>query len=217
MRRAIVLGSTGLTGKFLVKQLIADESFSEIKLFSRRKSDFNSSKIVEFVGDVVDLDSFKADFIADVVFCCIGTTAAKTSDRVVYRQIDFGIPAKAASLCKDNGINTFVVVSALGANAQSSIFYNITKGEMEQEVLSRGVYNCYILRPSLIKGKRDEKRFGETIASWIMFVTNFLLVGKWRKYRSIEAKTVASAMIYLAKHGNPDTIIESDKIAFLGN
>ena len=74
MRTAIVLGATGLTGKLLVSQLIADESYSRIKLFTRRKSDFNSSKIDKFVGDVIDLDRFKSDFIAVVVFCCFGTT-----------------------------------------------------------------------------------------------------------------------------------------------
>lgn len=215
MRTAIVLGATGLTGKLLVSQLIADESYSRIKLFTRRKSDFNSSKIDEFVGDVIDLDRFKSDFNADVVFCCIGTTAAKTKDRAVYKQIDFGIPVKAAALCKENGIDTFVVVSAMGADSQSGIFYNRTKGEMEQAVLASGVKNCYILRPSLIKGNRDEKRLGETIASGIMSVANVFMVGKWRKYRAIEAKTIALGMIHVAKDGYSENIIESDKIELL--
>ncbi|MBP8850857.1 MAG: NAD(P)H-binding protein [Breznakibacter sp.] len=215
MRTAIVLGATGLTGKLLVSQLIADESYSRIKLFTRRKSDFNSSKIDKFVGDVIDLDRFKSDFNADVVFCCIGTTAAKTKDRAVYKQIDFGIPVKAAALCKENGIDTFVVVSAMGADSQSGIFYNRTKGEMEQAVLASGVKNCYILRPSLIKGNRDEKRLGETIASGIMSVANVFMVGKWRKYRAIEAKTIALGMIHVAKDGYSENIIESDKIELL--
>lgn len=215
MRTAIVLGATGLTGKLLVSQLIADESYSRIKLFTRRKSDFNSSKIDEFVGDVIDLDRFKSDFAADVVFCCIGTTAAKTKDRAVYKQIDFGIPVKAAALCKENGIDTFIVVSAMGADAKSGIFYNRTKGEMEQAVLASGVKNCYILRPSLIKGNRDETRLGETIASGIMSVANVFMVGKWRKYRAIEAKTIALGMIHVAKDGYSENIIESDKIELL--
>lgn len=217
MKRAIVLGATGLTGKLLVNQLIADESYSVIKLFSRRKSDFSSSKIVEIIGDVIDLENFKKDFSADVVFCCIGTTAAKTKDKSVYRQIDFGIPVMAAQLCKENGIDTIVVVSAMGADAKSSIFYNKTKGEMEQAVLQSGIKNCYIMRPSLIKGHREEKRFGETVASGVMALAQLFLVGRWRKYRAIEAKTIALAMINVAKSGYSENIIESDKIERLGS
>lgn len=216
MRTAIVLGATGLTGKLLVNQLIADESYSKIKLFSRRESDFSSSKIVEFIGDVIDIENFKSDFTADVVFCCIGTTAAKTKDRSVYRQIDFGIPVKAAALCKENGIDTFIVVSAMGADAKSAIFYNRTKGEMEEAVLKCGIKNCYIMRPSLIRGKREGKRVLEGIATAVMFVADLFLVGRWRKYRSIDAQTIVSAMIKAAKNGYSENIIESDKIQLLG-
>lgn len=217
MKIAIVLGATGLTGRLLVNQLIADESYSKIKLFSRRKSYFNSSKIVEFIGDVIDLDRFKSDFCADVAFCCIGTTAAKTKDRAVYKQIDFGIPVKAAALCKENGIDTFVVVSAIGADAKSAIFYNRTKGEMEEAVLKSGVKNCYIMRPSLIRGTREGKRVLECFATAVMFVADLFLVGRWRKYRAIEAKTIALAMINVAKSGYSENIIESDKIERLGS
>lgn len=215
MRTAIVLGATGLTGKLLVSRLIADESYSKIKLFTRRKSDFNSSKIDEFVGDVIDLDRFKSDFYADVVFCCIGTTAAKTKDRAVYKQIDFGIPVKDASLCKENGIDTFIVVSAIGADAKSAIFYNRTKGEMEEAVLNSGIKNCYIMRPSLIRGKREGMRTLETAATAVMFVVDFFLVGKLRKYRSIGAQIIASAMVKVDKDGYIERIIESDKIEIL--
>ena len=86
---------------------------------------------------------------------------------------------------------------------------------MEQAVLASGVKNCYILRPSLIKGNRDEKRLGETIASGIMSVANVFMVGKWRKYRAIEAKTIALGMIHVAKDGYSENIIESDKIELL--
>src|SRR5699024_3350038 len=109
-------------------------------------------------------------FSGDVVFCCIGTTKAKTPNRDTYRKIDLGIPVDAAELAKTNGIETFLVISALVANSKSSVFYNRVKGEMEEMVLSKGIPNTYILKPSLIIGNRNEKRFGEGLAAGVMKV-----------------------------------------------
>jgi uncharacterized protein YbjT (DUF2867 family) len=164
-KTAIILGGTGLTGRLLLSKLIADESYTSIKLFSRKESENSSPKIKEFIGDILQLEQFKSDFTADEVFCCIGTTSAKTKDRTVYTAIDFGIPFTAAKLAAENGIPTFLVMSSMGANAKSNIFYSRTKGEMEQAVLNQKIPNTYILRPSLILGDRDEKRFGESFGS----------------------------------------------------
>lgn len=87
---------------------------------------------------------------------------------------------------------------------------------MEQAVLNCGLKSCYIMRPSLIKGNREDKRLGEIIASGVMLLANFFFVGKWRKYRAIEAKTIALAMLNVAKNGYSENIIESDKIERLG-
>ena len=105
------------------------------------------------------------------MYCCIGTTSAKTKDRTVYKAIDFGIPFAAAKLAKQNNISTYLVVSAMGANSKSKIFYNRTKGDMEQAVLSQKIPNTYILRPSLILGERNEKRFGESLGAVLLKLT----------------------------------------------
>ena len=112
---------------------------------------------------IVELELFKADFTADEVFCCTGTTSKKTPNKELYKNIDFGIPTKAAQLAKENNIATFLVISAMGANAKSAIFYNKTKGQMELEVLSKNIANTYILRPSIIGGNRKESRIFEKI------------------------------------------------------
>ena len=212
-KTAIILGATGLTGSLLLNKLIHDESYGSIKLFSRKPTGLSSPKIKEFIGDVIHLDNFKEDFIADEVFCCIGTTAAKTKDKELYKAIDRDIPAKAAQLCKQNGIPVYMVVSAIGANAGSNIFYTRTKGQMEQVVLSQQIPVTHILRPSLIIGKRPENRIMETMAAWMMKILNPFLLGKLKKYRSIKAETIATAMHTLAKNKSREpTIIESDKI-----
>ena len=116
-KTAIVLGGTGLTGNLLIKRLLADESYACIKLFSRKASGIKSEKIEEFIGDLLQLEHFKDDFTADEVFCCIGTTSAKTRDRSVYKAIDFGIPSAAARLARENKIPTFLVISSMGVGS----------------------------------------------------------------------------------------------------
>ncbi|MDG1331509.1 MAG: NAD(P)H-binding protein [Crocinitomicaceae bacterium] len=216
-RIAIVLGATGLTGGLLVNELINDARYSKIKLFSRSKSEFNSPKIEEYLGDLLQLEDFKSDFTGDVIFCCIGTTKAKTKDQEKYKAIDYGIPLSAAKLAKENQIDTIIIVSALGANPNSSVFYNRTKGEMERDVLAQKVPSTYILQPSLITGNRSEKRGLEKFGAAVFKVLNILLIGPLKKYRSIEARSIARAMIRVDQSKPESQRIESDEIARLGS
>ena len=129
-KTAIILGATGLTGRILLKKLIADTSYEKITLFSRRSVGNTSKKVEEHLINLLRLEEYKDQFIGDEVFCCIGTTASKTKDKKNYKAIDYGIPVNAAKLAIQNNIKTFIVISSMGANASSSIFYNRTKGEM---------------------------------------------------------------------------------------
>lgn len=138
-KTAIILGATGLTGNLLLQKLIADASYTKIKLFSRSTVNISSSKIEEHLIDMFALEAQKTLFTADQVFCCIGTTAAKTKDKEKYKSIDYGIPVTAAKLAKTNNIATFVVMSSMGADAKSSLFYNRVKGEMERDILAQKI------------------------------------------------------------------------------
>ena len=215
-KTAIVIGATGLTGRLLVSKLIGDDSYKTIKLFSRRSSEIASPKIEEYVGDVLHLEQFKKDFFADEVFVCVGTTSARTKDRRVYHAIDFGIPVSAARMAKENSIPVFMVISALGSNPGSRIFYNRTKGEMEQAVLEQEISSTYILRPSLILGQREEGRFGESLGAVFLKVLQVFLQGNLKKYRAIKAESIAAAMIELAGSLPDKQIIDSDLIQKLG-
>jgi uncharacterized protein YbjT (DUF2867 family) len=216
-KTAIILGASGLTGKLLLNQLLKDDAYEKVKIFTRRALGLKHPKLVEYVVDLLKLYQHKNDFTADEVFCCIGTTANKTKDKAVYKKIDFGIPVDAAKLCKANKIETFVVISALGANADSKVFYNRTKGEMEQSVLRQKIMNTYLLRPSLIDGRRSKRRLGEKFASIVIKIFHPFLIGNLKKYRVIEAEKIASCMHVLAQSTPNDTIIESDKIQELGS
>ena len=211
-KTAIVLGATGLTGGLLLEMLLEDNRYDQVKVFVRKSTGIKHQKLKEFTGYILELEYFKKDFFADEVYCCIGTTAKKTPNKKLYKKIDIGIPASAVRLCKINKIDTFIVMSSLGADVNSKVFYNKVKGEMEKSVLKEGVLNTYILRPSIILGNRDESRLGEKIGKIMMSTFQFLMIGKLKKYRPIKADKIAGAMIWFSNNKNTFQIVESDKI-----
>lgn len=211
-KTAIILGATGLTGNLLLQKLINDDNYTSIKLFSRKKIEGLPLKVEQFIGEIIDLKSFKSDFTADEVFCCIGSTLKKTPNKEVYTSIDYGIPTKAAKLSKENNIETFMVISALGASSKSALFYNKLKGEMEDSVLSFGLKNTYILQPSYIQGDRTENRPLERLYDVIFPIVNIFLIGNLKKYKIIKATTIADAMHNLASIKPTVKRIESDQI-----
>ncbi len=215
-KTAIILGATGLTGSLLLKALLVDDRYGKIKVFTRRPLEVSDPKLESIECNLLELEAVKDSFKGDEVFCCIGTTTKKTPDKKLYRKIDYGIPTSAAMLCKENNIPTMVIVSAIGADANSSIFYNKTKGEMERDVLAQNIPHTYILQPSIINGPRNESRAGEKIG---VVITKFLqpfLVGSIKKYRVIDAEVISNAMIQLANNGFEQQVIASDKIQELG-
>ena len=211
-KKAIIIGATGLTGGFLLKRLLKDERYESIKLFSRNSCNIEHDKIEEHLIDLFTIENYQEAIVADDVFCCIGTTKAKTPDEEMYLRIDYGIPIALAKICAKNKVNTLVVISALGANKKSKVFYNRTKGRMEEDVLREKIKNTYILQPSLIDGTRNEKRFWEKMAKLFMRVLNPLFIGSLKKYRSIHPNTIVSTMIWLANNDYKSGRIPSDSI-----
>lgn len=212
-KTAIILGATGLTGNSILQKLIEDDRYESIKLFSRSKIEGLPSKVTQHIGDLLKLEQFKTDFIGDEVYCCIGTTAKKAPDKTRYKQIDYGIPVTAAKLSKENKIPTFLVISAMGAHKNSSVFYNKTKGEMEYEVLQQQITNTFILRPALIGGNRQESRPLEKIGLTFFKIIDPLLIGPLKQYKIINAERIAQAMIHLANNtSNTKVIITSNDI-----
>ena len=110
----------------------------------------------------------------------------------MYKVIDYGFPVSAAKLAIKNNIKTFIVVSSMGANVSSSLFYNKTKGEMERDVLKQNIKNTYILRPSLIGGNRNELRVGERIAKGVMSLLDPFFLGPLKKYKIISPENIVS-------------------------
>lgn len=208
-KTAIILGATGLTGGILLNLLLKDARYETIKLFSRSSVGITNPKIEEHLIDLFELEKHKEHFQADEVFCCIGTTKSKTPHNENYKKVDYGIPFAAAKLCKENSINTFVVISAMGANPDSKVFYNKTKGDMERDVMKQNVPNTYILQPGLISGERAEKRLGESIAKFFFKILNPIIP---KNYRSISPETIAKAMVILANQGHSKKHVENQTL-----
>ncbi|MFT6795503.1 MAG: hypothetical protein ACJART_000637 [Maribacter sp.] len=214
-KTAIILGATGLTGGILLQFLLHDDCYTSIKVFTRKPLEISHPKLSEFKCDLLKLTEQEEHFTADEVFCCIGTTKAKTPDQEAYKAIDYGIPVAAASLCYKNNISSFLVVSAMGADQKSSIFYNRIKGEMETAVLELGLPKTHILQPSLIGGDRNESRPGEYLFKQFMKVFKFAMVGSLRKYRTISPKSIAQTMVWLANNPYVENRLPSDIISKL--
>ncbi|TNE77964.1 MAG: NAD-dependent epimerase/dehydratase family protein [Bacteroidetes bacterium] len=212
-KTAIILGATGLTGSLVLEQLLVDDRYERILLFSRSSCGVDHPKLTEYLGDLLHLEEFKEQFKGDEVYVCIGTTRKKTPDPDQYRKIDFGIPVQAAQLAKENDIKGMAVVSAIGADSNSSFKYNRIKGDMEKTVMEVGIPRTYILRPSMIAGDRKEHRSGERIGLKIFKALQFLFIGKLKKYKAVDANAIANKMIALLNSDEASSIIESDHIS----
>lgn len=216
-KSALILGATGLTGNHLLHLLLEDGRYSRVVVLGRRSVGLAHKKLLEKRVDLLQLEQAEQWFSVDEVYCCIGTTAAKTPDRELYRKIDFGIPVQAARLCKQSGVATLLTISAMGADPGSPVFYNRIKGEMEEAVKAVGVGRLYLLRPSLIGGARKERRPGESMARTFLQLVEPLMIGGLRKYRAIEPQTIARAMLWLANNEFPDTVLLSNTIEKIGH
>jgi uncharacterized protein YbjT (DUF2867 family) len=195
LKTALLAGSTGLVGSELLKQLDDSSRYSKIICLVRKDSPPAVGKVQYLQVDFDNLESHAKELAADDVFCCLGTTMKKAGSKGAFRTVDYHYPVQLAKICKANGARQFLMVSALGANHNSSIFYNKVKGEAEDAISSVGYRSVHLLRPSLLLGPRKETRFGEDAAKIFFKIFSFLVP---KKYKGIEAATVARAMISLA-------------------
>ncbi|WP_367897539.1 oxidoreductase [Leptospira sp. WS58.C1] len=215
-RVAIVAGGTGLVGSELVQELLIDPSWNRVYLLVRKPLEWTHSKLELILTDWEKPLEFPPG-ITDA-FCTLGTTIGKAGSKENFKKVDLEYPSKFAKACKDKGVRSFFIVTALGADRDSFVFYNQVKGEVEAEISKLGFETLGIFRPSLLEGDRKEFRLGEKIGSKLAFLINPLLIGPFKKYRSVHAKTVAKSMLNLAWSGKTGKqIIESDQIQVLGS
>jgi len=191
-KTAIVIGATGLVGEELVNQLMGSEKFKSIKIFARKSSGFKHQKIEEHIINFDEPTDWTSMVIGDILFSTLGTTIKTAKTKENQYRVDFTYQYEFAKAAMQNGVSTFVLISSLGANPNSSVFYSRMKGELDEAIAKLPFKKTVILRPSILDGNRKEKRPAEKISLAIMrHLTKFIL----KKYRPMPVDVLASRMI----------------------
>jgi uncharacterized protein YbjT (DUF2867 family) len=184
---AIIAGSTGLIGSCLLKQLAQSAKYDQIHSVGRRNPDFSNEKTASHTVGFDALKQYEEIAQADDAFCCLGTTMSKAGSKEAFYQVDFEYVKDFAEYAQKIGCKRFFLISALGADKDSMVYYNKVKGEIEEEVMSMSFETTHIFRPSLLIGEREEVRVGESLgqklAQWFDFVIP-------KKFKAISAEEV---------------------------
>jgi uncharacterized protein YbjT (DUF2867 family) len=200
-RTAVVTGATGLVGRELMKELLAKDYYTKIIVVGRRSIEIKDNRIEEVIIDFDQISTIADKLNAEDHYCCLGTTMKKAGSKEQFKKIDLDYPVELAKLASQGSrFNTFIVVTAVGADAQSPVFYNKIKGELEDELKGLGLRSLYIFQPSLLIGAREEFRLLEEIANLFTVVLSFFIIGL-NKVWSISGRSVAKGMINVAQKG----------------
>jgi uncharacterized protein YbjT (DUF2867 family) len=208
MKKALVIGASGLIGQQLIDLLLQDENYSVIALI-RTALPIQHERLIQVPFNFDDPNNESIQ--ADEIFCCLGTTIKVAGSQQAFYKVDFEYVLDIAKRAYLNGAKKFALVSSMGANKNSTIFYSKTKGAIEEAVTGIGYESLFIFRPSLLLGKRTAFRTVERIAQSFF---NFFSILIPKKYQAIQARQVAKAMIVCMNTGDKGVhILESDKIA----
>lgn len=217
-RCALVAGATGLVGGHVVERLAESADVDRVVVLVRKKTGkWPSAKVEE---KVVDYDALDPSAFAGVteVYACLGTTIKKAGSQDAFRKVDHDYTLAVANAAKAAGVERFAVVSSVGASARSSNFYLRVKGETDEAIQKIGFSSLVIARPSMLVGNREESRPGEKVGIAVSKAFSFAMVGGLKKYRPIEARRVASAMIAaMGREPGTSTVLEHDDLVTLGS
>lgn len=197
---ATVIGSTGLTGSFLVPKLLSDSGITKLISVSRRSLKIRDEKLAEvLVPDLAELPSIESKICGELYFCCLGTTIKAAGSKENFEKVDHDAVVAFARIAKAHDAKSFTLVSAMGANAKSMFFYSRVKGRTESDVKALGLRSLIIFRPALLVGPRHEFRLAERIATNTLVPLSRLLPARTRKSLITEAGTLAERMLAEAK------------------
>ncbi|MGI6092695.1 MAG: NAD(P)H-binding protein [Veillonellaceae bacterium] len=212
-KSALLLGASGLVGGELLKLLLDGDEYQRVTILVRRPLAIQHPKLTEVVIDFNSLEQAKDKFSADDIFSCLGTTIKKAKTREAMNKVDYEYTMSAAKLAKAMDADKFLVISSIGANPNSPVWYSRLKGRLEADLKQLGLPALYVFQPSLLVGKRKEFRFGEYTAAFLSKFIPFMFNGPLKKYKPIKASTVAAGMYRAAQLPNSGIItFQSDKI-----
>jgi uncharacterized protein YbjT (DUF2867 family) len=205
-RTHLILGATGLVGRELLQLLLAEHDTARVVAIVRRPTGVRHAKLDEHVFDLAEMDRHADLFAVDDIFCALGTTIKVAGSQDRFRVIDHDLPLLAAKLGRAHGARHYLLVSSLGADPHSRVFYSRVKGELEDDLRALAYPQLTIARPSLLVGERDEFRLGERLFArlgWLMPP----------RYKPIAARDVARALVVLSRDQTPGTrVVESREL-----
>lgn len=206
---ALIAGSSGLVGRHLTELLLNDTAYTEVYTLVRQTGRASAHpKLKEIVFDFEDFSPVLP--VTDHVFCCLGSTMAKAGSREAFSRVDHDYPVRLGEVTKQAGSKVYALVSAVGANSQSRIFYNKVKGQTETDLGKLGFPHLGIFRPSMLLGERFENRPAERMGQVVMKALQILIPAR---YKAVDADAVARAMRdYAAGPAAGISIVESDEI-----
>ena len=211
-RSAAIAGATGLVGGHLLEQLLADPAYERVVVLVRTPPARSHGKLEVRQVDFDRIGEQARGLEVQDVYCALGTTIKKAGSPEAFRKVDFEYVHELAKAVRPSA-EQFLLVSALGASAKSSVFYNRTKGEVEAAVAALSFRGTHVFRPSFLEGERTERRIGEKIGIAFGHVVGLLPIAPLRRIRPVEARVVAATMIRVAKRDEPGFhVYESDEI-----
>lgn len=216
---ALLLGATGLVGGQVLDLLLDDPAYGRVVVLGRRPVDRVHPRLQQHVVDLGKLDEHAALLGVDDVFCCLGTTIRAAGSQEAFRRVDHDYVVNSARVAAGAGARGYLLVTAAGADSRSRFFYfyNRVKGDAEAGVRAQPFEGVVILRPSLILGPRAERRAAEALAQRVAPALGWMMVGPLRRYRAVQAGTIARAMLRLARERPRGVrIVENDEIQRIG-
>ncbi|RSK50037.1 NAD(P)H-binding protein [Hymenobacter rigui] len=201
MYTALLVGATGLVGNYLLGQLLLDDRFTHLKVFTRRPTGYQNPKLEEHVVDFDQPRDWSHLLTGDVLFSSLGTTLLQAGSQQNQYRVDYTYQYQAAKAAAENGVPTYVLVSSAGADAEALVFYSRMKGELERDVKRLPFQRIRLLQPGILAGNRQEARLGEKVGILLATVAGALPI--LHQYRPIHGRTVARAMIQAALDETP--------------
>lgn len=194
IRTALIAGSTGLIGSICLQLLLNDDRYSKVTAITRRPLNMAHPHLENLVVDFENLEEYRSLLSATDVYCCLGTTIKQAGSKDAFKKVDYHYVVNLARIAREQGAEKLMLVSAVGVDAQSRIFYNAVKGQVERDVKAMGYPALHIFKPSLLLGNRKEFRLGERIAAVVMKLIKPVLAGGLSRYKPISGNSVAKAM-----------------------
>ncbi len=195
----MVVGASGLIGGLCMTRLLEEAEVKQVTALTRRPLERHHAKLVEHLIQFDRLSEYRELFDVDTLFCCLGTTIKAAGSQDAFEKVDYGYVKKIAELASAMDVRQFLLISAVGADTHSPVFYSRIKGRTEEAVRQLPFHCVHILRPSMLLGSRTEPRMSEEMLKPLAKIMMPLFIGPVRRLRPVQAERVATMMVELAK------------------